>query len=255
MSSSTPFVMTPEVEVITFKQGSGESFKDAWARILESYGKTEPRITMSMLLSSFYFGFILCYRYALDAIAGGYFLRHNGDQAFNAIKSLVASSSSTSNKEESTLENIASRLENLELNMTSMGSIENMVKELHEGSLYKVPKFIYGDNKPVDWIPSIKIEINDIKFRAICDIATQFSLMPESIYDSLNLWELSNSTIHVMFADNSINIPLGLAYGVKTKLFGSFIPIDFHVIKCEAEGHITLGRSFLKLVGAVIDID
>ena len=86
MSSPVPVIMSPEEEIFTFKQGSEESFKDAWSRIFESYAKTEPRMTLSLLLSSFYFGLILCYRYALDAVEGGDFLRYDADQSFNAIK-------------------------------------------------------------------------------------------------------------------------------------------------------------------------
>ena len=86
MSSPVQVVMPPEEEIFTFKQGSEESFKDAWSRISESYAKTEPKMTLSLLLSSFYFGLVLCYRYALDAVVGGDFLRYDGDQAFNAIK-------------------------------------------------------------------------------------------------------------------------------------------------------------------------
>ena len=56
MSSSVPYIMSVEEEVLTFKQGSGESFGDAWSRISESYVKTEPKITLSVFLSSFYFG-------------------------------------------------------------------------------------------------------------------------------------------------------------------------------------------------------
>ena len=123
MSSSTTFIMSPESEVLTFKQRSGESFKEAWTRILKSYEKTEPRVTMSLLLSSFYFGIMLCYRYALDAVVGGDFLHYDGDQAYNAIKSLIASSS---DKVESTLEQICERLDALE------SGIENMKKVLYE---------------------------------------------------------------------------------------------------------------------------
>ena len=86
MSCPVPYVMSPEEEIFTFKQQSEESFKDAWSRVFESYGKTEPKMTLSFLLSSFYFGLILCYRYALDAVIGGDFLCCDGDQAFNAIK-------------------------------------------------------------------------------------------------------------------------------------------------------------------------
>jgi hypothetical protein len=41
-------------------------------------------IPLGLLLSSFYFGLVLCYRYALDAVAGGDFLHCDG--AFNVIK-------------------------------------------------------------------------------------------------------------------------------------------------------------------------
>jgi hypothetical protein len=51
--------------IFTFKQKSEESFKKAWFRIYDSHGKTEPKMTLSLLLSSFYFGLALRYRYAL----------------------------------------------------------------------------------------------------------------------------------------------------------------------------------------------
>ena len=119
MSSSAPNIMSPEEEVFTFKQGSGESFGDAWSRISESYVKTEPKMALSLFLSSFYFGLLLCYRYALDAVVGGDFLRYDGDQAFNAIKNLIAASASSNKKIESAFENIHSRLESLESELAS----------------------------------------------------------------------------------------------------------------------------------------
>ena len=53
MSSPVPITMSPEVLIFTFEQGSEESFKEAWSRIFYSYGKTEPKMTLSLLLSSF----------------------------------------------------------------------------------------------------------------------------------------------------------------------------------------------------------
>ena len=146
MSNPLPLKMTPEDEVFTFRQGSGETFKDAWARIMRSYEKTEPRITLSILLSNFYFGLMLCYRYALDTIVGGDFLRHNGDQAFNAIKSLIATSSSD-NKIESTFENIANKLDALYKNISSMKGIGSMVQELHESAFNRAPRNYFGTRK------------------------------------------------------------------------------------------------------------
>jgi hypothetical protein len=46
-------------------------------------------MTLSLLLSSFYFGLALRYRYALNTTTEGDFLHCDGDQAFNVIKKLI----------------------------------------------------------------------------------------------------------------------------------------------------------------------
>jgi hypothetical protein len=81
--------MSPEKMIFTFKQRSEESFKEAWSRIYDCHRKAEPKMTLSLLLSSFYFGLALRYRYALDATVGGDFLHCDGDQTFNIIKKLI----------------------------------------------------------------------------------------------------------------------------------------------------------------------
>jgi hypothetical protein len=90
MSSLVPITMSPQEMIFTFKQKSEESFKEAWSRIYDSHGKTKPNMTLTLLLSSFYFGLALRYRYALDTAAGGDFLHCDGDQAFNVTKKLIA---------------------------------------------------------------------------------------------------------------------------------------------------------------------
>ena len=85
-SMSSPVTMSPEEMIFTFKQGSEESVKEAWSRINKAYDETGPRMTLGLLLSSFYFGLTLRYRYALDTLVGGDFLQCDGDLAFNAIK-------------------------------------------------------------------------------------------------------------------------------------------------------------------------
>jgi hypothetical protein len=88
MSSLVSVTMSPEEMIFIFKQKSEESFKEAWSIIYDCHGKTEPKMTLSLLLSSFYFGIALHYRYALDATVGGDFLHCDGDQAFNIIKKI-----------------------------------------------------------------------------------------------------------------------------------------------------------------------
>jgi hypothetical protein len=83
---SSLVAVTMKEMIFTFKQKSEESFKEAWSRIYDCHGKTKPKMTLHLHLSSFYFGLALHYRYALDATAGGDFLHCDGDQAFNIIK-------------------------------------------------------------------------------------------------------------------------------------------------------------------------
>src|SRR5215213_11843365 len=127
MSSSVPVTSSPEKLVFTFKQGDEESFKDAWSRIFDAYRKAEPQMTLSLLLSNFYFGLMIRYRYALDAIVGGDFLHCNCDQAFNAIKKWVASHSSANNFD-SALISIYNRLNNLEISTSRLNENYHCVR-------------------------------------------------------------------------------------------------------------------------------
>jgi hypothetical protein len=165
--------------IFTFKQRSEESFKEACSRIYDSNGKTEPKMTLGLLLSSFYFGLILCYRYALDAVAGGDFLHCDGDQAFNVIKKLIAIDSSPCNFD-SSLVSIYARLNTLETSITCLKECYSMLRERLD--------FVPINSEPSRWFPTVKVAINGETFHARCDVMTEFCLMPKDIYESLNLW-------------------------------------------------------------------
>jgi hypothetical protein len=143
--------MSPEEMIFTFKQRSEESFKEAWSRIYDSHGKTEPKMTLGLLLSSFYFGRVLCYRYALDSVAGGDFRHCDGDQAFNVIKNLIAIYSSPS-KFDSSLVSIYARLNTLETNTTCLKECYSMLHEHLD--------FVPINSEPSRWFPSVKVTIN-----------------------------------------------------------------------------------------------
>jgi hypothetical protein len=115
MSSLVGVTMSPEEMIFTCKQKSEESFKEAWTRIYDCHGKTEPKMTLSLLLSCFYFGLALRYRYALDGTAGGDFLHCDGDQAFNIIKKLITVYSFPTDFD-TTLVSIFNRLNTLDSN-------------------------------------------------------------------------------------------------------------------------------------------
>jgi hypothetical protein len=70
----------------------------------------------------------------------------------------------------------------------------------------------------------------------------------------MNLWELSAGGEEISLTNNSTLFPIGIAEGVFTKILGKMVSIDYLVIECVENGQITLGRSLLKLMGAVIDV-
>jgi hypothetical protein len=82
----------------------------------------------------------------------------------------------------------------------------------------------------------------------------EFFLMPRYVYESLNLWELSEGGEEISLTNNSTLFPVGIAEGVFTKILGKMVSTDYLVIECVGNGQITLGRSLLKLMGAVIDV-
>jgi hypothetical protein len=231
--------------IFTFKQKSEESFKEAWSRIYDWRGKTEPKMTLSLLLSCFYFVLALRYRYALDATAEGNFLHCDGDQAFNIIKKLITIYSMPTDFD-SSLVSIFNRLNTLETRTACLG---NCYSTLHENFDY-----MPTNSEPSSWFPTVKITISGETFHARCDIISEFCLMPKDVYESLSLWKLSEEGEEISLTNNATIFPVGIAEGVYTKVLGRMVSTDYLVTECVGKGQITLGRSLLKLLGAVIDV-
>ena len=245
MSSVAPVTMSPEEMIFTFKQGIEESFKEAWSRISDLHKKTEPKMTQSLFLSSFYLGIALCYKYALDAVVGGDFLQCNEDDAINAIKKLILTYNLPSQTNIS-FARIFARLNTLETSTTSLKDCYNTLREHHN--------YVPLNSEPSKCLPTVKIEINTETFQARCDIMSEFCLMPKDIYESLNLWGLTEGGKEISLANNTTILPLGIYEGVFTKILEKMISIDYLVIECAGKGQITLGRSLLELLGAIIDV-
>jgi hypothetical protein len=108
--------------------------------------------------------------------------------------------------------------------------------------------------EPSSWYPTVKITISGETFHARCDIMSEFCLMPKDIYESLRLWKLSVGVEGISLTNNVTIFPLGIAEGVFFKSPRRMISTDYLVIECVGKGQITLGRSLLKLLGAVIDV-
>ena len=62
---STP--LSPENEVLNFKQREGENLKDAWHRICNAQNRSTRKQSTSVLLRNFYVGATPCLLYTSDA--------------------------------------------------------------------------------------------------------------------------------------------------------------------------------------------
>jgi hypothetical protein len=106
---------------------------------------------LSLLLSCFYFGLALHYRYALDATAEGDFLHCDGDQAFNIIKNLITIYSMP-NYFESSHVSIFNRLNTLETRTASLNTCYSTLCQHFD--------YVPSNSEPSSWYPTVKITIN-----------------------------------------------------------------------------------------------
>src|SRR3954469_21601839 len=127
-------------------------------------------MTLGLLVSYFYFGLILCYRYALDTLVGGDFLQSDGDQAFNAIKKLMVTYPSDF---DSALRSIYARLNTLETNTTCLKECYSQLRE-------KVD-YVPTNSEYSSYFSTVKVTIDGQIFYALCDILSEFCLMPNDI--------------------------------------------------------------------------
>src|SRR5664279_2457704 len=116
MASSTPFVISPELEVLTFKQRGVESLKDSWYRISDAQHRSTRKQSTTVLLRNFYVLITNWYRYILDTLTGGNFLGSHTLEAFNVIESLVGTPPIEETKTEITMEHLMKRLDTIENN-------------------------------------------------------------------------------------------------------------------------------------------
>ena len=81
--------MSPEFEVLHFKQRQGENLKDAWYRMMESYRKCTLEVNFGILLRNFYVGLNMTHRQLLDCIAKGNFIEIDPISAYGIIEGIV----------------------------------------------------------------------------------------------------------------------------------------------------------------------
>ena len=69
MASPPILIISPEQEILNFKQREGENLKDAWHRICNAQYKSPRKLSTSVLLRNFYVGISPWNRCVLDTVA------------------------------------------------------------------------------------------------------------------------------------------------------------------------------------------
>ena len=131
MASSSSIAITPESEVLNFKQKEGENLKDAWYRICNAQNRSTRKQSTTVLLRNFYVGITPWNRYVLDTITGGNFLGSYTFDAYNAMIDLVGSPPLMVNETVLTLEHVMQRLDIIENKIATINLIENLDKKIH----------------------------------------------------------------------------------------------------------------------------
>ena len=89
MTSITILALSPDFEVLYFKQKQGENLKDAWYRIMESYRVCTIKGDMKILLRNFYVGLTMPNRQLLDFATKGNFIDSDPNTAYELIEWIV----------------------------------------------------------------------------------------------------------------------------------------------------------------------
>ena len=100
------------------------------------------------------------------------------------------------------------------------------------------------------------MQVNDFDLKASCYLGSSVSIMPRKIYEMLDLPPLEDCYFDVPLDDNAKNKLMGSINDVLIMVNNAYVPVDFYVLDVgyNASCPITLGRPFLRTVGAIIDM-
>ncbi|KAI3816628.1 hypothetical protein L1987_16331 [Smallanthus sonchifolius] len=97
---------------------------------------------------------------------------------------------------------------------------------------------------------------SDTQCRALADLGASINLMSFSLYEKLDLGELSPTRMTLSLADRSVKYPRGIIENLLVKVDKFVFPVDFVILDMEADEGvpIILGRPFLRTTKALIDV-
>ncbi|GKA70303.1 reverse transcriptase domain-containing protein, partial [Tanacetum coccineum] len=103
-------------------------------------------------------------------------------------------------------------------------------------------------------IPCDFLEINECL--ALADLSANINLMPLSVWEKLNLPDLTKTRMILELADRTISTPTGIAEDIFVKVGTFLFPVGFVVVDYIADPRVPLilGRPFLRTARALIDV-
>ncbi|XP_073304086.1 uncharacterized protein [Primulina huaijiensis] len=106
---------------------------------------------------------------------------------------------------------------------------------------------------------SIPCTIGDTRLeKAMLDLGASVNVIPDSVYNYLELGPLTETGIVIQLADRSTVYPRGVIEDVLVKVENLVFPADFYVLDMENDdlnSQILLGRPFLKTSKSVINVN
>src|SRR3954469_16084580 len=100
------------------------------------------------------------------------------------------------------------------------------------------------------------MQVNEFDLKASCDLGSSVSIMPRKIYEMIDLPPLEDCYLNVPLNDITKKKLMGSINDVLIMVNNAYVYVDFYVLDVEynASCPITLGRPFLRKVGAIIDM-
>jgi hypothetical protein len=106
--------------------------------------------------------------------------------------------------------------------------------------------------------PRIDCKVNNIDCKTLCDIGAQLSVLSSKIFDEIHdhTIDLVQITTKLIIEDGKIVKPIGIARNLEVLISRKHIPTDFFIVDVyyDKNDHVILGRPFLKLVNAILDV-
>ncbi|GJS13334.1 reverse transcriptase domain-containing protein [Tanacetum coccineum] len=122
-------------------------------------------------------------------------------------------------------------------------------------ALLQLPKFIPMFRKLLNNKYKI-IDLIKTPLLALADLGVSINLMPLSVWEKLNLPDLTKTRMILELADRTISTPTGIAEDVFVKVGTFLFPADFVVVDYISDPRVPLilGRPFLRTARALIDV-